>query len=72
MSVALLGFSKIEQIHENLKAVEVLKGWTQQIEDDLNAIIDNTPAQEFDMCKYETIPNRRQAALYTRDRKSVV
>jgi len=28
VSVALLGFTKIEQIHENLRAVEVMRNWT--------------------------------------------
>lgn len=43
-----------------------MKNWTQEIEDQCNAILDNTPGQEFDMCKYETIPNRRQAALFVK------
>jgi len=33
VSVALLGFTKLEQIHENLKAVEVMRNWTQDTED---------------------------------------
>jgi aryl-alcohol dehydrogenase-like predicted oxidoreductase len=28
VSVALLGFTKLEQIHENFKAVEILQKWT--------------------------------------------
>jgi len=28
VSVALLGFTKIDQIRENLQAVEVMKNWT--------------------------------------------
>ena len=64
VSVALLGFTKLEQIHENMKAIEVLKKWSQDLEDKCNKILDNTPVQEFDMCKYAPIPNRRQAQLY--------
>jgi aryl-alcohol dehydrogenase-like predicted oxidoreductase len=41
VSVALLGFTKIEQIHENYKALEVYKNWTQEIEDKISAIINN-------------------------------
>jgi len=60
VSVALLGFTKIDQIHENMKALEILKMWTPEIEAKCNSIINNTPEQEFDYPKYQMIENRRQ------------
>jgi aryl-alcohol dehydrogenase-like predicted oxidoreductase len=55
VSVALLGFTKLEQIHENLKAVEVLRNWTQEIEDKCNQILNNTPDQELDYTRMTMI-----------------
>jgi len=57
--VALLGFTKIEQIHENLKALEVMRNWTQATEDRCSQILNNTPAQEMDYPKYAMIEGRR-------------
>ena len=62
--MALLGFTKIEQIHENLKALEVMRNWTQATEDRFSKILNNTPAQELDFPKAAWIEGRRQAALY--------
>lgn len=66
VSVALLGFTKIEQIHENLKAVEVMKKWTPEIEARCSAILNNEPVEEFDFPKMGMVPNRRKTQLYTK------
>jgi hypothetical protein len=62
----LLGFTKIEQIHENLKALEVYRNWTSEIEAKCDAILNNQPEQEFDFPKYQIIENRRKQALHTK------
>jgi aryl-alcohol dehydrogenase-like predicted oxidoreductase len=41
VSVALLGFTKLEQIHENLRSLEVMREWTQETEDKIAAILNN-------------------------------
>lgn len=64
-SVALLGFTKIEQIHENLKAVEVYQRWSHDLEAKCDAILANQPEQEFDYPKYAMIENRRKTQLFT-------
>ena len=57
--MALLGFTKIEQIHENLKALEVMRNWTQATEERCSKILNNAPAQEMDYPKYAMIEGRR-------------
>jgi len=60
-----LGFTKIEQIHENLKSLEVYQKWSPELEAKCDAILANQPEQEFDFPKYAMIENRRKAALFT-------
>jgi hypothetical protein len=60
----LLGFTRIDQIHENLKAVEVMRKWNNELEEKCAAIINNQPAEEFDFPKGAMIPNRRKTNLY--------
>jgi len=43
VSTALLGFSRIEQCQENLKAIPMLQKWTQELEDKVEAHIKTTP-----------------------------
>jgi len=67
VSVALLGFTKIEQIHENLKALEVMRNWTKETEAKCAAILDNEPVEELDVTTFSMIPNRRKSNLYVKN-----
>lgn len=48
VSTALLGFSRLSQVEENLKAVELLKKWTPEMEKKVNEILGNGPEADMD------------------------
>ena len=48
VSTALLGFSRLEQIDENIKALDILKVWNKELEDKVEAVLGNGPASEID------------------------
>jgi aryl-alcohol dehydrogenase-like predicted oxidoreductase len=43
VSTLILGFSKVSYIDENIKSLELYKKWTPEIENKINAILNNTP-----------------------------
>ncbi len=43
VSSCILGFSRVSQIDENMKALELLKKWTPEIEKKVREILDNEP-----------------------------
>jgi len=47
VSTCLLGFTKIEQVEENLKALDLYKKWDADLEKKVNEVFNNTP--EADM-----------------------
>ena len=65
VSCCLLGATKIEQIKENLDAVEVLKKWTPELEAELNEILGNLPEKEMNWTVFppQEIPHRRELTL---------
>jgi aryl-alcohol dehydrogenase-like predicted oxidoreductase len=63
VTTALLGFTKIEQVDENLKAVELLKKWTPEIEKRINEIFNNDPEADMDFRKWGDMASRRSVAL---------
>jgi aryl-alcohol dehydrogenase-like predicted oxidoreductase len=63
VSTAILGFSRIEQVAENLKAVELLKVWTPEIEKRVNEILDNSPAVDMDFRQWAPMPTRREQTV---------
>lgn len=66
VSVALLGFSRLSQIDENLQALKVLDIWTQEIEDELEKILDNTPDPGMNCRTWKSNVPRRQLQLHTK------
>jgi len=44
VSTAILGFSRLEQIDENIKALDVYAKWNKDIEDRIEAFLGNTVA----------------------------
>lgn len=62
-SVALCGFSKMEQFHDNIGALEVLAKWTPELEAKISKALNNTPQGEWNFRDHVTI-NRRAQQLY--------
>lgn len=63
VSVCLLGFSRVSQVEENVKAIELFRKWTQEIEDKVNGILDNSPEFDLNWRTWRPLAFRRQEAL---------
>lgn len=63
VSTCLLGFTKLSQVDENLKAMELYRKWTPEIEKRVNEILGNTPEPDFDWRRWSNIQSRREEAL---------
>lgn len=58
-SVAICGFTRLEQLQDNLGALTVFKKWTPELDARLEAILGNKPEQEMNFRERALIPNRR-------------
>jgi voltage-dependent potassium channel beta subunit len=65
VSVALCGFTKMEQFEDNIGALKMLEKWTPEIEARVNAILNNAPEAEINFRERVPIPNRRVIQLYS-------
>ena len=63
VSTLLLGFSRVEQIDENMKALDVYKKWTKEIEAKCEAALKNAPTTEIDCKELIPLEPRRKVAL---------
>mmetsp|Transcript_38728 Transcript_38728/g.28073 ORF Transcript_38728/g.28073 Transcript_38728/m.28073 type:complete len:358 (-) Transcript_38728:59-1132(-) len=63
VSTALMGFSKIEQIDDNLGALNVLAKWNQDLEDKVEAIFKNRPDPGMNARTWSNFTPRRQIQL---------
>lgn len=59
VSTCILGFTKISQVEENLKAVELLAKWTDDIEKRVRDIFKNDPDAEMEFRSWAPMKNRR-------------
>lgn len=65
VSTCILGASKLEQLEDNLKACEVAKNWTKELEEKMEKVLDNpvTPIQEARSFT-NMIPRREEALTF--------
>jgi len=63
VTTALLGFTKIEQVEENLKALELYKKWTPELDERINTILGNNPEADMNWRTWKDMPSRRSVAL---------
>lgn len=47
-TVSLVGASKLSQIEDNLKAIDLVKKWTPEIDAKIEALLGNKPDAEWD------------------------
>jgi len=59
VSTLILGFSKIEQLDENVKAIELYKKWDKSIEAKIEALLANGPQPRYDFRSFTPQPQRR-------------
>jgi hypothetical protein len=60
----IIGFSKIEQLEENVKAIELYHKWNKDIESKIQALIGNDPEPRIDFRRFAPLPNRRETAVF--------
>jgi aryl-alcohol dehydrogenase-like predicted oxidoreductase len=58
-STAILGFSRLSQIDENVQAIKLLEQWTPELEKRTNEILGNCPVLETDWRTWQTPMPRR-------------
>jgi len=65
VSTCIFGATKVSQVEENLKAVEVATNWTLELEEKIEAALDNQPDPEVDFNTFTPKRPRRMVALDT-------
>ncbi len=65
VNCCLLGASRIEQMEDNLDALEVLKKWSPELEKEIDEIFQNAPEKELNWTVFppQEIPLRRSQTL---------
>eukprot|EP01022_Parablepharisma_sp_SALTPOND_P004595 TRINITY_DN120603_c0_g1_i1.p2 TRINITY_DN120603_c0_g1~~TRINITY_DN120603_c0_g1_i1.p2 ORF type:complete len:408 (-),score=33.89 TRINITY_DN120603_c0_g1_i1:48-1271(-) len=59
VSVAITGATKVAQVEDSLKALEVMEKWTPEIEMKIEQIIQNMPEQPLSWRRWSPFPPRR-------------
>jgi voltage-dependent potassium channel beta subunit len=62
-STCIFGASKIEQVEDNVQALQVAINWTQELEDRIEKLLDNQPEPVMDFNEFSSKKSRRQVAL---------
>lgn len=63
VSCALLGFSRLTQVEENLKALDMMNKWTPELDAKCSEILGNAPEVDMDWRSWSPMPTRRSIAL---------
>jgi len=59
VSTAILGISRLEQLDENLKALEVSQRWTPEVEKQISDLLGNAPEPEMNFRTWTPKASRR-------------
>jgi len=60
VSTAIFGATKINQVEDNVKAIEIYKKLTPQILKKIDDLLGNKPTTEFEMINFKSPPTRRE------------
>ena len=63
VSTCIIGATKVSQVEENCKALEVVKKLDKDILIEIEKILDNVPKGEIDFRTWKELPSRRNVAL---------
>jgi voltage-dependent potassium channel beta subunit len=63
VSTCILGFTRLSQVEENLKSLELYYKWTPEIEKKIREILDNEPEKTTDFRAWAPMAQRRDQAL---------
>jgi len=64
VSTLILGFSKVTYVDENMKALELYKKWSPEIENKINSILNNQPPPTMNGRTFTANKTRRQYAVF--------
>jgi len=64
VSTCLLGFTRLAQVDENMKALELYKIWDEEKEKKVREILNNDPETDMDWRTWKPQPNRRDVQLH--------
>ncbi|CAD8091615.1 unnamed protein product [Paramecium primaurelia] len=59
VSTAIIGAKNVQQVKDSLKAIELYKKWDQELEQKVEAILQNKPKQDFNWQTGKPLPDRR-------------
>jgi aryl-alcohol dehydrogenase-like predicted oxidoreductase len=60
ISTCIFGATKVSQVEDNIKAMEVAAKWTKGLEERIDKILGNTPTQVTDFANYRPFSGRRE------------
>ena len=63
VSTCILGFTRLSQVEENLKSLELYYKWTPELEKKVRAVLDNEPEATTNFRSWSSLPQRRDEAL---------
>jgi len=63
VSTVILGFTRLEQVDENMKALELYQKWNTDIEKKVREIFSNDPESDMDWRKWVPLESRRDVAV---------
>jgi hypothetical protein len=64
VSTLLLGFSKISQIDENVKALELYQKWNKSLESKIEASLENSVEPTMNFRNFAPTAQRREVAVF--------
>jgi voltage-dependent potassium channel beta subunit len=63
VSTCLIGCTKVEQLHENIKAIDVMELITPELDKEINSILGNNPQPDMDWRDFKQVRGRRDELL---------
>lgn len=63
VSTCIVGASKPEQLSDNIKSLDLLDVYDNNLEQEIEAVLGNAPAGEMDYLVWKPLPNRRSVLL---------
>lgn len=63
MSTCIFGATKVSQVEDNLKALEVAANWTKELEEEVEEALDNEPEPEMCFRTWKKKEGRRKVAI---------
>ncbi|CAI2384450.1 unnamed protein product [Moneuplotes crassus] len=58
-STCIFGASKVSQVEDNMKALDLALNWTKELEEKIETLMDNTPEADLDYNKWAKAEGRR-------------